>query len=128
MSTSSGTSLRNLPFSRTLSRISLATVASTDTFLDHSVDPRIPLRGLLEVIERHRSLQHARIIRADAYQGFTGQVVHRFIILELERDGRQPIWLRIDRGREKGQSVRRFLAEGATAVAADQVSFLSLSI
>lgn len=118
------TPLQGVPLSRTFSRISLATVASTDTFLNHSADPRIPLRELLDVISRHRSLQHAQIVRADAYQGFNGQVIHRFIILELERDGRQKIWLRIDRGREKG-SVRKFLAEGATSLAADRVSFVS---
>lgn len=123
LSTSSSIPLQSVPLSRTFSRISLATAASTDTFLNHSADPRIPLRDLLDIINRHRSLQHAQIVRADSYQGFNGQVIHRFIILELERDGRQKIWLRIDRGRKRG-SVRKFFAQGATSLAADQVSFV----
>lgn len=117
-----------LSLSRKLTNIS---IMSRDTFIDKDPDSGFGLprreRGrslveLLEVIRRHRSLQDARIVCAEAYKLFNGRVVHRFIILELERDGRQQIWLRIERGREEGQSVLNFLARRATARADDQVS------
>lgn len=106
-------------------------IMSTDTFLDKDPDSGFELprreRGrslveLLEVIRRHRSLQDARIVCAEAYKQWNGRVMHRFIILELEREGREQIWLRIERGREKGQSLLNFLARRATARADDQVS------
>lgn len=106
-------------------RVSLVSVASTDTFLSrdpNQLDPTISLSSLLEVIARHRSLQDARIIRADSYQKFNGRVVHRFIILELERDERQTIWLRIDRRRDESKGILDFVANGATAPSDDRVS------
>lgn len=111
--------------SRTMSRVSLASVASTDTFLSrdpNQLDPTISLSSLLDVIARHRSLQDARIVRADSYQKFTGRVVHRFIILELERDERQKIWLRIDRRRDESTSLLSFITNRATAPSDDRVS------
>lgn len=120
---SSGDSLRmdSRPLVRTLSRISLTSTLSTDTFLEHGPDPTMPLRDLLNVIERHRSLQHARIVCAQSYQHFNGRVTHRFIILELEREGRQQIWLRIDRGRVESEGLLRFVRRGAIGDADDRV-------
>lgn len=113
-----------------MSRVSLASVASTDTFLSrdpNQLDPTISLSLLLDVIARHRSLQDARIIRADSYQKFNGRVVHRFIILELERDERQKIWLRIDRRRDESTGLLSFVANRATAPSDDRVSVSAYS-
>lgn len=122
---SSSDSLRidSRPLARTLSRISLASALSTDTFLERGSDPTMPLRDLLDVIERHRSLQHARIVCAQSYQRFNGRVTHRFIILELEREGRQQIWLRIDRGRVESEGLLRFVRRGAIGDADDRVCY-----
>lgn len=127
---SSGSSFSLIPgplLSRTSSRTLIQTLASTDTFLAPAsgLDPTIPLRHLLDIINRHRSLQEAHIVRVDAYRRFNGQVVHRFIILELERENRQKIWLRIDRKREKGK-ILKFLAERGSGLANDRVSFCLL--
>lgn len=110
---------------RTFSRISLASGFSTDTFLSrdlNQLDPTIPLSSLLDVISRHRSLQHARIVQADSYHKFNGRVVHRFIVLELERDDRQTIWLRIDRRRDESLGLLSFVANRAKAQSDDRVS------
>lgn len=100
-------------------------MVSTDTFLrqdPNDLDPTIPLTSLLDVLSRHRSLQEARIVQADSYQQFNGRVVHRFIILELEREGRQKIWLRIDRLRNESTGLFSFVANGARAPSDDRVS------
>lgn len=116
--------------SRTLSYVSLSSVASRDTFLSpkpNQRDPTISLSSLLDVISRHRSLQNARIVQADSYQQFNGRVVHRFIILELERDERQKIWLRIDRRRDESTGLLRFVANRARAASDDRVSCIQAS-
>ena len=90
--------------SQNFSLTSLESSLSTDTFLTHGSDHTLNLTELCNTINRHRSLQNASIVSAEGYCrsiGYTG-IVHRFIVLELERDSRQRIWLRIDRrmGRE----------------------------
>lgn len=93
-----------------------------DTFLVPDVHHAIPLHDLFHVINRHRSLQHARILQADSYKQWNGRVTHRFIVLELERDGREKIWLRIDRGRDPNGGFLHFFTHAGTAIANDEVS------
>jgi len=85
--------------SRNFSLTSLGSSLSTDTFLTHDPNHTINLTELCGVINRHRSLQNANIVSAEGYCRSIGRtgIVHRFIVLELERCGRQRIWLRIDR-------------------------------
>lgn len=107
-----------------MSRISLVSGFSTDTFLNRNaaqIDHTIPLRSLLATIKRHRSLQDARIIRVDSYRN-NGPARHRFIILQLEREGRQQLWLRVDRRRDRRQSVLIFVLNAGTSLANDRVS------
>lgn len=114
------------PLSRTMSRLSLVTKVSKDTFLNRDpalADPTIPLHILLDVIKRHRSLQEARIVQADSYRN-SGPAQHRFIVLQLERDGRDQIWLRIDRRRDRKRSLLNFAINGGTTPANDRVSYL----
>lgn len=124
ISTSSLFSSSRTSLSRTLSRISLRGVFSTDSFLSpypNQVDPTISLRILLDVIKRHRSLQDARIVRVDSYRN-SGPAQHRFIVLQLEREERQQIWLRIDRRRDKTRSLLNFAINAGTSPANDRVS------
>lgn len=110
--------------SRMVSRISILSIFSRDTFLSSNsdrVDQTISLRTLLDVIKRHRSLQEARIIQVDSYRNY-GPAHHRFIVLQLEREGREQIWLRIDRRRDKRRSVLNFTIDAGTSPANDRVS------
>lgn len=66
-------------------------------------------------------MQQAEIVAAEGYKQWTGQVVHRFIVLELSRAKRKPIWLRIDRRKARETSAFRFLAAGGTTPANDTV-------
>lgn len=112
------------PRSRAMSTTSLTSGFSSDTFLNHDPnqpDPTISLRTVLDVIKRHRSLQEARIIRVDSYQN-SAIPYHRFIILQLEREGREQIWLRIDRRRDKTWSLLNFALNAGTSPANDRVS------
>lgn len=100
---------------------------TTDTFLNRDParedsDPTVPLRTLLEVIKHHRSLQDSCIIRVDSFlRG--GPLRHRFIILQLEREGRELIWLRIDRRRDKRRNLLKFAMGAGTTPANDRVSY-----
>lgn len=108
-----------------MSRLSLATKVSKDTFLNRDpalVDPTIPLHILLDVIKRHRSLQEARIVQADSYRS-SGPAQHRFIVLQLEREAREQIWLRIDRQRDMKRSLLNFALNVGTTPANDRVSY-----
>lgn len=112
------------PLSRTLSTTSDASDTSNDADLDRlaaKLDPTISLRALLQVIEAHRSLQDARIIQVDSYQN-AKIPFHRFIILQLEREGRKQIWLRIDRRRDKTKTIGNFAWKAGTSPANDRVS------
>ena len=109
--------------SQNFSLTSLGSSLSTDTFLTHGSNHTLNLTELCDVINQHRSLQNASIVSAEGYCQSIGRtgVVHRFIVLELERDGRQRIWLRIDR-RRGGESPIMFVARVATSPANDQVN------
>ena len=52
---------------------------------------------LCDVIKQHRSLRRAEILSTECYTEYTGRVVHRFLLLELHREGRKDIWPRLDR-------------------------------
>ena len=115
--------------SRNLSLTSLGSSLSTDTFLTRGLNHTLNLTELCDVINRHRSLQNASIVSAEGYCRSIGRtrIVHRFIVLELERDGRQRIWLRIDRQRGRENPIM-FIARIATSPANDQVNSYKLTI
>ena len=74
---------------------------------------------LCDVVKQHRSLRRAEILSTECYTESTGRVVHRFLVLELHREGRQDIWLRLDR--RPGSSVPRLLLKAGTVPAKDTV-------
>ncbi|KAF8327761.1 uncharacterized protein EI90DRAFT_3126783 [Cantharellus anzutake] len=56
------------------------------------------LKDLCEkVIEKHLSLQSARIVSTSCYSQYRAILLHRFLILELRRPGKRDVWLRIER-------------------------------
>ncbi|KAF8338042.1 WD40-repeat-containing domain protein [Cantharellus anzutake] len=81
-----------------------STISDFSTFSNGSVlstrstGRTFPLRDLCEkVIEKHLWLQMARIVSASCYSQSRNLILHRFLILQLRRPGRNDIWLRIDR-------------------------------
>lgn len=50
---------------------------------------------LCEFIQQHASLQHAIITMTEGYREHSGGVLHRFLLLGLEREDKKPIWLRL---------------------------------
>lgn len=91
--------------------------------MSHTTRPPVPLSHFLDLVHQHGSLQQARIASAEAHLVMNGRVPHRFIILRLERNGYEPIWLRMDRLRSRERGAFRFIAAGATTLANDQVCF-----
>jgi hypothetical protein len=75
---------------------------------------------LQTMIEEHRSLQVGEIMSSEGY--FQHAITHRFLILQLRRDGRKPIWLRLER--RAGRSAFNLLLSGGVAPTQDTVDIL----
>ena len=67
-----------------------------------------------DLIRNYQSLQEAEIISSEGY-------VHRqrFLVFELQRDGKKPIWVTLDRRRSTKVSVLDFLCAAASTPAND---------
>lgn len=89
----------------------------------------MPLYGVLDLsladvcnhIDGHSSLRSAKIVSTECYAMKAGAVMHRFVILELRREGRKDVWLRLDRRRGNKVSFFRFLAASGITQANDRV-------
>jgi len=112
--------------SQTSSTSSIPTIASADTVVDSNGHLKLLLEDLCKVIDEHRSMQLAEIVTTEGYSEWTGTVIHRFLVLELRRVGRKPIWLRIDRQRAQDVNAFRFLAARASTPANDTVGVFGL--
>lgn len=75
---------------------------------------------LQAMIQGHRSLQSAQIISSEGYVEHS--IPHRFLVLELHRDSRKTIWLRLER--RAGQSTIRLASGLGSAPAKDSVCVL----
>lgn len=78
-----------------------------------------------EVVTHHRSLKKAQIVSTESYTERNG-VLHRFLVLELYRQERKPIYLRLDR--RFGSSTFGLLLGLGSAPAKDTVSNLLVSL
>lgn len=76
-------------------------------------------------IKAHKSLSNATIVSASTYAvSIRLQVRHRFLLLRLRRDGKQGVWLRLDRLQSRGSAFAKLtLASGGIEVH-DVVRFL----
>lgn len=118
---------RRSSLSRTMSRsstLSISTVTSVNT-----VSTDVPIVGVLDLslaevchyIDTYGSLQTAEIVSTECYSARAGAVTHRFVVLELRRPRRKNVWLRLDRRRERGVSLFKFLAAAGVTEANDRV-------
>lgn len=103
---------------------------TTRTIISERGGYGLPLEHLCRMISTHPSLQDAQIISLECYTKHMGPtlagVVHRFLILQLVREGRKPVWLRMDCTRQKMTSTISFVRAGATSRANDTVSISSV--
>lgn len=110
-----------------MSKASLLSVSTTSSL--STVSTAVPKYGVIDLsladvcnyIDDHRSLQTAEIVSTECYSQPAGAVTHRFIILELRRQGRKDVWLRLDRRRGENVSLFRFLAVSGITKANDRV-------
>jgi hypothetical protein len=80
---------------------------------------------LCDVVKQHRSLMQAEILSTECYTESSRGVVHRFLILELRREGRKDIWLRLDR--RPGSSISQLVLNAGTVRAKDTVRTIFLA-
>jgi len=55
----------------------------------------ITIKGLVKLIDEYDSLQSGEIISSEGYREHTP--THRFLVLELQRDQKKSIWVRLER-------------------------------
>lgn len=119
------------PIDTTLRRVAtdISIVSSVSTFLPKNGGYGGPLDHLCRLIDAYPSLQGARIITSECYTKplrVTLPVgiglVHRFLLLELERESKKSIWVRLDRMPSATSSRWRFIRSIAQTPAHDTVS------
>lgn len=81
----------------------------------------LELDEMCDYIVGHRSLQNASIVSTETYGEKMGVFVHRFVIMELRRQGKKDIWLRLERKRETHISTLNFIAASGKSHANDMV-------
>ena len=92
---------------------------STRSVLEPGEVLRITLDELCRTVDGHHSLQKARILSTYEYVESNARVApHRGIVLHIDRDGRKPIWLCLDR---RPASRVDLIAQFGTTRANDQV-------
>lgn len=69
----------------------------------------LSLDDLCKYVQAHDSLQQAEVVATECYTEDAGPVTHRFLVLELQRPARKDLFLRLDRRREEGISIRKFV-------------------
>lgn len=81
------------------------------------------LNDLCNLIGSYPTLQNARIVSAECHaESIALRIVHRFLVLELEREGKKNIWLRLDRRTAKPVGKIKFILNGGVTQANDTVS------
>lgn len=108
--------------SKLSTRISMVSIASLATLFPPQGGYGGRLEHLCRMISAHSALQSARIVFTECYSRSIGfGIVHRFLILGLEREGRKRIWLRLDRRPSKTIRTWQFILAGGSTGANDTV-------
>ena len=66
-----------------------------------------------ELLEHHATLRHAEIVSIELYSEGAGTGTHSFLVLQLQRQGRKPVFLRLDRRLDR--RIARFLLNSGAA-------------
>lgn len=82
----------------------------------------LTLSEFCDYIEDHSSLQRAKIVATECYSENAGAVTHRFLVLELRRENRKDVYLRLDRRRAEGTSLFKFITASGSTKANDRVT------
>lgn len=89
----------------------------------------VPLEHLCRLITSYPSLQHAEIFASECYTkqivSFLGfSIVHRYLVLELRREGKKTLWVRLDRTPDRAIGVLSMMRFRGNTKANDVVSML----
>ena len=100
------------PLRHAASDASMRTAHASAVLVSYGV-LRLPLEEFCELIRQNRSLQRSEIISTETHCKMNGAIPHRFLLLELHREGNKDLWLRLDR-RDRGVPFLRFAASLTT--------------
>ncbi|KAF8308161.1 hypothetical protein DL93DRAFT_2231837 [Clavulina sp. PMI_390] len=98
------------------------TTTSTATIVPPYGSLHLSLHQACTYVDEQDTLRSASIVCSECYAERSGPVTHRFVVLELHREGHKVIWLRLDRRREQ-DSFWRFLVNGGSTKAKDEAIF-----
>jgi len=90
------------------------------TVVSHGV-LQLELSELCDLIAARSSLARADIVSAECYVHRVGLINHRFLVLHLKREGRQDIYLRIDRRAARDISLTELVWASGQTRARDEV-------
>lgn len=79
------------------------------------------LDKLVNLIKDHRSLRRAEIVSTEGYKESPNGILHRFLILKLRREKKDPVWLRLDRRMHPNTGRTAFLLASGESPAYDTV-------
>lgn len=102
--------------------MSVFTVTSAGSVVPELGILHLSLHDLCMYISNHRCLRKATILSTQCYYHNAGVVIHRFLLLELHRENRKNIWVRLDRRRGEGVSLFSFMLTSGVTKANDTVS------
>lgn len=85
------------------------------------MDTIVPSRGLLHLsleeflfLVSEPSLRNAEIVSIEQYCQSSGAITRRFLVLEIQTQGRKSVFLRLDRRRQRETLIARFLLNRVT--------------
>lgn len=124
--------VEELSTNSTLTRVSTSssvnsTVSTSTVIPTNAGGYGMPLEHLCRLISSYPSLQDAEIVASACYTKRITSIVgiavlHRYLVLELRREGKKTIWVRLDRARSKASESRPFLRALGQTRANDVVS------
>lgn len=109
----------------------MVSMMSNQTVLKTGDVLKCALEVLCSLIDVYPSLRDAEIVSSECYTTSIARgtrligLVHRFLVLELSRDGHKPIWIRLERSRDTSEGSLTFLRSGAETLPIDHVSAAS---
>lgn len=84
----------------------------------------LSLSSFCDHVSKYQCLRKAEIISTESFYQSAGPVNHRFLLLELRRERRKRVWLRLDRRRGEDVTLFAFLCASGVTKANDTVGSL----
>lgn len=107
-----------------LQRTTTVLTTSSNWTVSYILGKTMQLDQLTALIQAHSSLQRIEIASTEGYKQKRNGILHRFLILELRRSDKSPVWLRIDRRMHPDTTRVSFVLASGESPAYDTVHWI----